>query len=164
MTAMNVDDWVRILALKEHPEGGWFRETWRSPIAVRTSDPDASRPSSTAIYYLLGRGGFSAFHRLIFDEVWHHYEGAPVEIHILSACGTHEVRLLGHDYAAGQRPQCAVPAHCWQGARVVGQGVALCGCTMGPGFDFSDFELASRPALTAQYPQHQALIASLTRA
>jgi len=148
-----------LLGLAPHPEGGFFRETFRA--ARRLSEPE--RAASTAIYFLLRSGEFSAFHAVTSDEVWHLYLGAPVELHTIDEAGRYDVRVLGTDLRAAERPQIVVPASVWQAARVLGDGFSLCGCTVAPGFDFADFEMPSRAELCARFPSHAARIAELTR-
>jgi len=129
---------VRLLGLLPHPEGGFYRETFRAP---RSGTADGGRSASTAIYYLLREGEVSAWHRVRdADEVWHHYAGAPLELTIARLGGREAVRL-GSDFASGERPQAVVPAGAWQTARTLG-GWALVGCTVAPAFQFSSFEMA----------------------
>ncbi|HEY7213825.1 MAG TPA: cupin domain-containing protein [Thermoanaerobaculia bacterium] len=126
---------VRLLGLAPHPEGGFYRETFRAAAA------DGGRGASTAIYYLLRRGEVSAWHRVDADEAWHHYAGAPLEL-LLSADGQERSAVrLGSDLAAGERPQAVVPAGVWQSARSLGAWT-LVGCTVAPAFDFAGFEMA----------------------
>jgi predicted cupin superfamily sugar epimerase len=135
MTQMTAEEVVRLLSLAPHPEGGYFRETFRD-----ASSP-GERGASTAIYYLLREGDESAWHRVDAAEVWHHYAGAPLDV-TLSADGRERSTLrLGTDLAAGERPQVVVPAGVWQAARPVG-GWTLVGCTVAPAFDFTGFEMA----------------------
>lgn len=116
------------LGLKPHPEGGFYRETFRDS-------------SSTAIYYLLRDGDRSAWHRVTdAAEVWHHYAGAPLELCLSEGRGRTVLRL-GADLAAGEEPQAGVPPGVWQSARPLG-GWVLVGCTVAPGFDFASFEMA----------------------
>ncbi|MDQ4069729.1 MAG: cupin domain-containing protein [Actinomycetota bacterium] len=122
------DDVIAALGLQPHPEGGWFRETWREPAA-------------TAIYYLLRSGERSHWHRVDATEVWHFYAGDPLEL-AMSPDGHQIERLvLGPDVAGGQQPQLVVPARTWQSARPLGAWT-LAGCTVAPAFQFSGFELA----------------------
>lgn len=130
---------VAALGLAPHPEGGFYRETFRSPVVVPTAR--GPRAASTAIYYLLPAGARSARHRVASDEAWHHYAGDPLELTVEHLDGRREVLVLGPEVAAGQRPQAVVPAGAWQAARPLGDRFALCGCTVAPGFDFADFEL-----------------------
>jgi uncharacterized protein len=129
---------IRLLALKPHPEGGHFRETFRDPHAVV-----GGRAASTAIYFLLARGERSHWHRVDAAEAWHFHAGAPLELEIAPAAGKRERVILGTDLAAGERPQAIVPAHAWQAAQSLGDWT-LVGCTVAPGFDFAKFELAPK--------------------
>lgn len=151
---------IRELELAPHPEGGYFRETYRArtlPFALPDRGP---RSASTAIYFLLAGSDFSAFHRVRSDEVWHHYAGAPLELHTLQPSG-HEVVVLGANIERGERPQYVVPAGVYQAARVQGAGYALLGCTVAPGFDFADFELPPRAELAARFPTCAGIISEL---
>jgi predicted cupin superfamily sugar epimerase len=152
---------VESLRLEPHPEGGFFRETFRGPLAVATAYGD--RSASTAIYFLLAAGTFSAFHRVRSDEIWHYYAGDPLEIHLVSEEGAHAVALLGPDISRGQRPQCVVPAGILQAAVPLGTRFTLCGCTVAPGFDFADFEMPPRAELVLRMPALRATIERLTR-
>ena len=160
--------WVQRYAMRPHPEGGFFAETYRSPERLA---PDAlptrfagTRVFGTAIYFLLEGHHVSALHRIQSDEIWHFYAGNPLDVFVLSENGALETIRLGQNPDAGERFQAVVPAGRWFGAKPVWpDGYALVGCTVAPGFDFEDFELADRAALLAQFPQHQALIERLTR-
>jgi hypothetical protein len=157
--------WIRELALAPHPEGGWYRETYRAgdgfPGPAHQGFP-AGRSLSTAIYFLLQQGHFSAFHRIRSDELWHHYDGDGVDVHIIGPGG--ELRVLGLGRGAGRQPQAVVPAGCWFASEVSGGGAyALLGCTVAPGFHFADFELADGIELAAAHAQHAALVRRLTR-
>lgn len=127
---------IRLLNLQPHPEGGFFRETFRDPAR------DArGRAVSTLIYYLLDAGEVSRWHKVDATEVWHFYAGAPLEISISQNGTETSVHRLGPDLIAGERPQYAVPADCWQSAKSLGRWT-LVGCSVAPGFEFSGFELA----------------------
>jgi len=158
---LTADDWIARLGLIRHPEGGWYRETYRSSERVERAvlPPRFGGPRafSTAIYYLLRAGERSALHRIKSDEVWHHYAGDAVELWLLEEPGrARQVRL-------GGEPQVIVPAGVWYGARVVAGGAyALMGGTVAPGFDFADFELADRAALLAKFPGQRVVIEALT--
>ena len=148
--------WVEKLHLLPHPEGGFFRETYRSSDELTPSASLArfggARACSTAIYYLLGRGDYSAFHRIKSDEMWHFYDGGPLEIHLLNGSG-HNVLTLGRHIEKGQVLQAVVPAGVWFAARPrLESEYSLVGCTVSPGFDFRDFEMASRRQLEEEYP------------
>ena len=124
----NADDVIAALSLEPHPEGGWFRETWREP-------------AGTAIHYLLKAGERSHWHRLEATEIWHFYAGAPLGLATSPDGQTAAHHVLGADLAAGQHPQVVVPAGTWQAARPRGEW-SLVGCTVAPAFSFEDFELA----------------------
>ena len=158
-----VDRLVRQLGLAPHPEGGFYRETFRAPLILGGLPHGAPRHASTAIYFLLPAGTFSALHRVRSDEVWHHYDGDPIALHVIAEEGAHSVVRLGRDLAAGEAPQAVVPANSWQAAEPLGERFALCGCTVAPGFDFADFEMAKRADLAARFPAHADLVARLTR-
>ncbi len=153
---------ISSLGLTPHPEGGFYRETFRSPRVVET--PAGPRAASTAIYFLLPAGAFSALHRVCSDEVWHHYDGDPVELHTIDDRGVHAITVLGPSLVKQQRPQLVVPAGTWQAAVPLGRRYALCGCTVAPGFDFADFEMPTRDALVRAYPPLRDAIGRLTRA
>lgn len=155
---------VESLDLAPHPEGGYYRETFRAALVMEDLPHGGPRAASTAIYYLLPAGAFSSLHRVRSDEIWHHYDGDPVDLHLLDGAGDHHVVRLGRCWERGERPQRVVPAGTWQAAVPSGRRFALCGCTVAPGFDFADFELAPRAELVAQFPAQRAVIASLTRA
>ncbi len=158
---------IERLSLAPHPEGGFFRETFRAPRGVPTAAGE--RAASTAIYFLLPAGAFSALHRVRSDEVWHHYDGDPVAIHFLYEAASprafpeHRIVTLGRDLACGQAPQVVVPAGVWQAAVPLGDRYALCGCTVAPGFDFADFEMPTRAELVSRMPQWRAVIEELSR-
>lgn len=155
---------VERFAMQPHPEGGYFREVYRSEIEVRATAAAATRSGSSLIYFLLAEDQFSAFHRVRgADEVWHLYAGGPLELHIIDASGRHECRRLTTSLEDGE-PIGVVPADAWQGARLAaGARWMFCGCTVAPGFDFADFEMPPGEALIAKYPEHAAVIAALTR-
>jgi predicted cupin superfamily sugar epimerase len=167
VSALTAQDVIRSLNLTPHPEGGHFAEVFRSPASVTSEAHAGARAASTAIYFLLQYGEFSALHRVRSDEVWHHYAGDALELHTFSEAG-HEVRRLGNDLKGGERPFAVVAANVWQAARLAESsdakhGFALCGCTVAPGFDFSDFELPSRLQMLAHLPAHAEWVQALTR-
>jgi len=154
--------------LLPHPEGGFFRETYRSAgtIPHQALNPafTGDRNYSTAIYFLLTSGNFSAFHRIRQDEVWHFYGGSPLYVHVIDPAGNYTRHEVGMDIARGAVPQLVVPAGCWFASSVTEKDAySFVGCTVAPGFDFADFELAERKALTREFPQHAEVIARLTR-
>lgn len=159
---------VEKLALLPHPEGGFYKETYRSELLIaKEALPEGfggSRNCSTAIYYLLPAGAFSAFHRIRSDEGWHFYDGLPLNVYVIHLDGKLEVIRLGRDVLNGETYQAVVPAGCWFASKPMGDaGYSLAGCTVSPGFDFADFEMADREHLINDYPQHSELIKELTR-
>jgi len=167
MTA-TAQTYINTLGLQAHPEGGFFRETYRSGQTMAVVVADAGtvvrRNVCTGIYFLLEQGNFSAFHRIKSDEMWHFYAGQALEVLELTTSGELRCTRLGPDILQGDVPHCVVPADTWFAARVAAAGAfALVGCTVAPGFDFADFCLAQREALSASFPQHSRLIAELTR-
>ncbi|MFA6167709.1 MAG: cupin domain-containing protein [Gemmatimonadaceae bacterium] len=134
------DELVRDLELAPHPEGGFYRELFRSRRMVRTDDGRSERWAATTIYYLLRGSDVNRWHRVASDEIWHWYEGAPIELHLLDAQVTRvRAEVLG-PVGASSAPVRAVPAGCWQAVRCTGE-YTLAGCTVAPGFEFSDFRL-----------------------
>lgn len=163
-----VTELINVLALQPHPEGGFYRKTYRGVLQLKgESLPKAfggSRNCSTAIYFLVPAGVFSAFHKIKSDEVWHFYEGLPLHVYVLLPNGNLETIRLGKDILNGETYQAVVPAGCWFASRPVGNaGFSLAGCTVAPGFDFVDFEMADRITILNKYPQHQQLITEMTR-
>jgi uncharacterized protein len=201
--------WIEKLRLEPHPEGGYFRQTYKSGLliapadshpvaqnATRVGQPEiphesqnphpvariatwaghpALRAASTAIYFLLEGDNFSAFHRLRSDEMWHFYAGSPLLVHVIDAGGEYSSILLGNDPDADQVFQAVVKTGCWFASEIarnshfsqnrgeVGRpSWALVGCTVAPGFEFEDFELAKREELARRFPRHRELIERLT--
>jgi predicted cupin superfamily sugar epimerase len=158
------DELIRRFDLKPHPEGGFFSETYRSAERVRRADGSApTRSASTAIYYLLCDGAHSAWHRIKSDEVWHFYAGEPLHVHVLDASDSLVTHKLGNALTHPDTVfQAVVPAGLWFAAECADPATfVLAGCTVAPGFEFSEFELADIDALKTQYPQHAALIERL---
>ena len=168
---LTADELVQALKLAPHPEGGFFRETYRASEVLSKdalgSQRTGARHASTAIYFLVTAGSFSALHRIASDEVWHCYAGHALEVISIDEHDQLHVVRVGMNLAAGEVPQYVVPQGRWFGSRLASphasDAYALVGCTVAPGFDFADFELADRSALIARYPQHQAIIEALTR-
>ena len=158
---MTCDSLIAALGLQAHPEGGFYAETFRSPLLVNLPDGRV-RAASTAIYFLLPSGTFSAMHRVAADEGWHHYGGASLELVTINPEGVLERVLLGRSLQSGERPHHMVPAGFWQGARPLGEGYALAGCTVAPGFDFADFEMPGRSELGRLFPQHAVVLEEFT--
>jgi uncharacterized protein len=152
-------NYINKLKLIDHPEGGFYREVYRSEMVLKNVNGQ-ERNISTSIYYLLSDGAFSAFHRIKSDESWHYYDGEGfLEILVLDD-GKLEILRLGLDISTGERPQQMVPAGKWFAARLNNpDGFVLAGCTVAPGFDFQDFEMARKQDLLRAYPEHKELIA-----
>ena len=147
------------LELEPHPEGGFYREVFRSATRVSTSG-GAVRDAMTSIYYLLPGNAFSAWHRLSSDETWHFYQGSSLVLTIIHPTGLLERRSLGPEGPW----QTTVPSGAFFAAHVAdGEGYALVGCVVAPGFEFADFQLATYQALTTAYPQHRELIGRYIR-
>jgi predicted cupin superfamily sugar epimerase len=149
---MDAEETIRRLGLVPHPEGGFYRETFRSPLILELPD-GRRRSASTAIHYLLPPGARSAWHRVASDEVWHHYDGGPLRLHLLG---------IGTRYLSQRDPQVVVPAGVWQAAEPERDAV-LCGCTVAPGFDFADFEMGRAETLAREFPEQEAIIIRLAR-
>lgn len=163
MALFNAEDWIAHLQLAPHPEGGYFRRSYTAELTATWPERDGPRPVATAIYYLLKGGQRSRLHRLQSDELWCFHTGSALTVHILDDWGDYAAWRLGSNPAAEQRLQLTIRAGCWFGATVDDPaGFSLVSCTVAPGFDFADFELADRAALTNQYPQHAELIERLT--
>lgn len=160
--------WVAKYNMQAHPEGGYFVETYRSSEQIRQAALPGRfggpRAFGTAIYFLLEGHQCSALHRIQADELWHFYAGDALEVFVIyPEEGTLEVIRLGRDSEAGEVFQAVVPAGAWFGSRpAAGALYSLVGCTVAPGFDFEDFELAERDALLTQFPQHREVIEMLT--
>jgi uncharacterized protein len=168
MMDRNAEQWADMLQMAPHPEGGWYRETYRSegsiPADALAPVFDGERSFCTSILFLLTADSFSAFHRIKSDELWHFHTGDAIVVHEIADDGSYTRHVLGSDPLAGQQFQCAVRAGSWFASEVAeGGSFGLVGCTVAPGFDFRDFELAEGAALGALFPQHDALVARLTR-
>lgn len=162
-----IEQIIEQLQLKPHPEGGYFRETYRSSgKIVRGNDPSNEfneRHFATSIYFLLTADNFSAFHRITPDEQWHFYEGSSIDLHLIDPQGIYTKVSIGNRYENGEVYQYVVPGGNWFAASLSpGQSYALVGCTVAPGFEFEDFTLAMRKELTEQFPQHAEIIARYT--
>jgi hypothetical protein len=156
---------VRVLGLAPHPERGFFVETYRAASTVAAATHPGPRAAGTAIYFLITAAQPTTFlHRLRSDEIFHLYDGGPLEILRLHPDRTFDVARLGLDLAAGERPQVMIPAGSWFGTELAaGATHCLVGCTVAPGFDFADFEVAQGPELAARYPGAAARIARMSR-
>ena len=158
--------WINHLDLLPHPEGGHFKEVYRSDEKIKRSAlpgrfPD-DRAFSTSIYFLLQKREFSAFHKIKSDEVWHFYDGDPVSITMIDDKGKLTTYKLGLSPHKGIMPQVTIPANNWFASETTGN-FSLVGCTVSPGFDFDDFEMADRDLLISQNGEHREIIERLTR-
>ena len=161
-------EYIQALELQPHPEGGYYRQTYASEeqlnAAALPQRFGGDRSVSTAIYFLLEGKDYSAFHRIKSDELWHFYTGGGLHIYVIHPDGRGEVLLLGNDLANGYRFQQVVKAGCWFASKPANENsFSLVGCTVAPGFDFADFEMAREEELLKQYPQQQQWIKHLCR-
>lgn len=143
---MNKEKIIDFLKLEKHPEGGFYREMYRSATAIQIeyNNLTLNRSASTAIYFLLGSQDISSWHRLKSDEIWHFYLGSAVKLHFIDQNGNYSSVLVGNDLEAGEIPQVLCPAGVYFAAEVVEENsFTLVGCTVSPGFDFSDFEFGT---------------------
>jgi len=159
---------IKQFNLQPHPEGGYYKETYRSaeiiPVTVLDKRFKGDRNFSTAIYFLLEKGNFSAFHKIQSDECWHFYTGETLLVHIIHINGKFETIKLGNDLQQGQVFQFVVPAGCWFASEPApGSEFSFVGCTVAPGFDFDDFELAKADELIKSYPRYEAIIKRLCK-
>lgn len=163
---LTVQQLIEQFGLLPHPEGGYYKETYRSPEPIsKQALPDrfaGERYYSSAIYFLLEKGNFSAFHRIQSDECWHFYTGDTLWVHMIAPEGALTTIQLGHQ--PGTVYQYVVPAGYWFASETApGGSFSFVGCTVAPAFDFADFELADGNTLSQQFPQHSALIGRLCR-
>lgn len=159
---------IKALELQPHPEGGYFKEMYRSSGSISKNNLDqsftGSRNYSTAIYFLLISDTFSAFHRIKQDEIWHFYKGTAIKLHTISENGKYTEVIIGNDIEKNEFPQYVVSANDWFAAEVIDKdSFALVGCTVAPGFDFEDFDLPSREELLEKFPMHSKIISRLSR-
>lgn len=164
---MNAQDIIDLLDLQEHPEGGYFKETYRSEEIISNASLGAKyqgdRNYSTGIYFLLTSEKFSAFHKINQDEMWHYYKGSPLKLHMISANGDYSYVTIGNDFTKGEIPQFTVKGGDWFAAEVEEKnGFTLTGCTVAPGFDFADFVLPTTEELVQSFPEHTEIIQKLT--
>jgi len=153
-----IEQLITSMGLLPHPEGGFYKETYRSAATVK----DGSRNLATAIYFLLTSKDVSRFHRIKSDELWFHHAGSPLIVHVLDEQGHHQ-NLIGNLPEAGIYPQFLVPKDTVFGSSVVeADSYALVSCVVAPGFDFADFELFSTDKLLEMYPGNDAIIRKLS--
>jgi predicted cupin superfamily sugar epimerase len=160
------DYFINKLGLTKHIEGGSFKETYRSNFEINKQnlpgDFKGNRNISTGIYFLLEHGQFSAFHKIASDEMWHFYYGQTLTVYEIEPDGNLITHKLGTDLDKGETFQCIIKAGNWFGSRCEEpNGFSLVGCTVSPGFDFADFELANKESLTNRYPHLTELIAQM---
>ena len=160
--------WIEKLGLLPHPEGGYYKEVYRSDgIIAQNCLPDTNngqRNYATSIYFLLGHGDISAFHRLNSDELWYYHSGDPLNIYIIDKAGKLCIKKLGANIEEDEKLQIIIPAGSIFGAKVnLNENYTLMGCAVAPGFDFNDFELINRKTLLGLYPQYEEIIKMLTK-
>lgn len=164
----NAEFWIKNLNLIAHPEGGYFKETYRADGAIKIGPPfSGERSYSTSIYFLLKGGQVSKLHRIKSDEMWHFYSGSSVTIYAIESDGNLKKYLLGPDYEKGERFQVMIKAGAWFGASVNAaqddnSAYSLVGCTVAPGFAFEDFEMGDRGKLLNNYSNFKQVIELLT--
>lgn len=158
---MTTEYLIEKLNLSRHPEGGYYRETFRSENQV-TLENGTARNTATLIYYLLKDADKSHFHKISFDEIWLFHQGEPIEIFIITMDGHLETKTLGNRIELGESPQVIIPAHQWFAAKLKNEkGFALASCLVSPGFDFKDFELGKKEDLIKAFPGIKADIEKL---
>lgn len=166
MDSITVDELVKTYDLQPHPEGGYYKETYRAAEAIPAKalpQHGGDRSYSTGIYFLLPEGSSSKLHRIKSDEMWHFYLGDPMTLVQISPDGKVEKITLGHNVKSGQKVQHTVPAGYWFGAYPNrGSRFSFVGCTVAPGFDFADFEMGNRERLLNEYPRAEDVIGQLT--
>ncbi len=160
--------WIEKLNLEAHPEGGYYREIYRSGDTIaHTGLPPrypGDRSAATLIYYLLKDNDFSAFHRIRSDEIWIHVAGDSLDIHTINPGGTYETERLGKNVAEGYSPVCIIEHGLWFGASLSSHSsFCLCTCIVSPGFDFADFEMADPGMLKNMHPEYANVIDKLSR-
>lgn len=164
---MNGTEIITFFNLTEHPEGGYYKETYRSVGEILSenldSEFDGNRNYCTSIYFLLTSDKFSAFHKINQDEIWHFYTGTTLKLHLISPVGEYSFVLIGNNFIDGETPQFTVPAHHYFAAEVLEKNsFSFMGCTVSPGFDFRDFKLPSCKELSQEFPKHSKIITQLT--
>jgi len=161
------DYWIKKLNLKEHIEGGYYNETYRSlekiPLTALPSRFKSDHSFSTTIYFMLKSGQKSLFHKIKSDEIWHFYDGSPIKLYFLDSSGNLGDVILGRDYERNQFFHAIMLANTWIGGfPILKNSYSLVGCTVAPGFEYEDFEIAKRNELLKFYPQHKSIIELLT--
>ena len=158
---MTADDLIKKLNLLPHPEGGYYRETYRSEQSV--SFNGKVRNAGTAIYFLIRDREISHFHKVASDELWLFHQGQSIELYVLTKTGELEIHNLGNDLENDELPQIVVKAGNWFAAKLKNEeGYSLVSCIVTPGFEFSDFELAKKDDLLSQFPEYDKVINKLS--
>ncbi len=163
----SIDKIIKSLELSPHPEGGYYKETYRSVGEIKkdslSNEYQGNRNYSTCIYFLLTSDSFSAFHKIKQDEIWHFYDGSPIRLHVITPEGDYSNHLIGRQLEHDEIPQFVVSGGCWFAAEVVNKNAySLVGCTVSPGFSFEDFVLKPRHELISLFPHLEELICRLT--
>jgi len=165
---MNASYYIEKLGLQKHPEGGFYSENYRSEEKIESVALPKRYPSErsfgTSIYFLLTTESVSNFHRLNSDEIWHFHAGGTACIHMISPEGELVSKIIGQDLEQQEQFQVVIPKHHWFAAEIIQGDFILVGCTVSPGFEFEDFELADRSTLASVYPDHTTLIGRFTKA
>lgn len=159
---MTAKKWIENLQLIPHPEGGYFKENYRSEESFSPIGFKGKRNYATSIYFLLEKGNISHFHQIESDELWYYHDGASLSVHFLYPNGKYEVHKVGKNILAGEVPQLVVPKGIIFASESTGD-FSLVGCMVSPGFDFDDFKLFTSEELSARYPQHQHLVQKFTK-
>ncbi len=163
-----IEELIKKFELSPHPEGGYFKETYRSTGAIEhialPMEYEGKRNYSTCIYFLLASDTFSAFHKIKQDEIWHFYDGSPIKLYMISEEGEYSEQIIGNNFSKGEVPQFVVPGNHWFAAKTLNKNeYSFVGCTVSPGFDFDDFILPNRLELIQKFPEHKDLITQFTR-
>jgi predicted cupin superfamily sugar epimerase len=162
MNTQTASYWIQHLNLQPHPEGGYYKETYRSQQNVTRQGSSAIKQACTSIYYLLADDDFSGFHRILSDEIWYFHKGAPLFIHVIDECGIHTAHELSDDVKGNL--SLIVKAGLWFASEIPSKrGFTLASCAVAPGFDFKEFEMAKKDDLIALYPQYTDLTSRLCR-
>ncbi len=164
---MDAKELINYFNLEEHPEGGYFKEVYRSKEKIANKNLDnqfiGDRSYSTSIYFLLTSDTFSAFHKINQDEIWHFYTGTALKLHMISTNGEYSFVIIGSNFLKGEVPQFTVPAQYYFAAEVLEKdSYSFVGCTVSPGFDFRDFVLPSCSELSRKFSMHKEIINRLT--
>ena len=161
---MTAAEYVKGLSLQPHPEGGWYAENFRSEMRIHPPGFSGARNALTSIYFLLEAGNFSALHRIKSDEIWHFYDGDALEIVEIDPLGVLKITCLGRNLHRQELLSYTVKAGHWFGSRpAAGSSFSLVGCSVAPGFDFSDFEMPGQDFFLDAFPQHEAVVREITR-